>query len=278
MKNMKTLKGQKYLLTILATMLVFLVGSAIYPSNADEVEEDVKEMRDEIVLLKKEICELKESNNVYITQNDVNVFEGPSSLSKKKGVFKAGAVIKANSITEDGIWAVTNYGYVKLVFIRGLEEAKTNVMFEEVKEEVKKDYSAGVVGKSGLTKKDLSILLKGSKMENCIDAILKIENDYNVNAFFTISVAQAETQRGSTGIGASKNNAYGITQRSGGYRTFNTLSDSVLEFGGMLDRVYISKGRNTVSKVGQIYCGTPVEWEIKVNRIMSSELAKMKTN
>lgn len=297
MKNMREFKGKKYIIMMLLSITlscitVFANDRAMNQSTTSSqitMEQETTELLEEIAELRREVTSMKqELNNInetygktYIAQKDVNVFLEQSSNSKLMGVFKAGSVIKANNISEDGIWIETDQGYVKEMFVVALEDVQQHTTFQIAKEEVKqetvkpKEYKTGVTGKSGLTKEDLDYLLAGSRMADCSDEVLKIEKENNVNAFFTISVAQAETQRGKTGTGKSKNNAYGITSTSGGYRTFGSLADSVIEFGGMMERMYISKGRNTVAKVHAIYTDSP-NWAGNVNTIMNKELAKIK--
>lgn len=306
MKNMREFRGQKYIIMLimsiaLSCITVYANDKAIKQQEVTQQEmlnekEIILSLQQEVEALKNEIRDVKqelaleqdEQSKTYIAQKDVTAFLETSSYSKVMGTFKAGSVIKANMITEDGVWIETDQGFVKRIFVTPLEEAYNEIFFEisqpnnqeqqkPNKEEVvaPKQYKTGVTGKSGLTKEDLDYLLAGSPMAGCSEAVLKIEEQHGVNAFFTISVAQAETQRGLTGTGKSKNNAFGIISSKGGYRYFNSLADSVIEFGGMMERVYISKGRNTISKVHAIYTSSP-NWAGNVTAVMNKELAKIK--
>lgn len=318
MKKLKDLNGKKYILTIIMSVMLCCItvfaSSNVSNEEAEKVNQllimqnDIQTLSDQLVELEShitslqtELSDIKELNSkTYVAQKEVSVFKEPNNQSQQIGTFKIGSVIKANIISEDGLWIETEQGYAEIKNLIQLDAARncdTFVLYQEKKEEEnlqsnkvqsnaiqsnkvqetqsKPVYNISVKGKSGLTKEDLDYILAGSPMKNCAEAVLLVEEKYNVNAFFTVSVAQAETQRGLTGTGKSKNNAFGITSASGGYRKFNSLSDSVIEFGGMIDRVYFSRGLDTVEKVHSIYTSSP-NWSTNVKKIMNDTLAKIK--
>lgn len=317
MKKIKDLNGQKYILTIIMSLMLCCI-TVFASSNVTHEEEkgndltamqvniqlltdQVAELQSHITSLQTELSDMQELNSkTYIAQKEVDVFTEQNNQSQQIGTFKSGSVIKANIISEDGLWIETEQGYVEIKNLIPLESARNsdNFVLCQKKEEQEKPqsnnvqtnntqsnnvqevqskpvYNLSVKGKSGLTKEDLDYILAGSPMKNCAAAVLLVEEKYNVNAFFTVSVAQAETQRGLTGTGKSKNNAFGITAASGGYRKFNSLSDSVIEFGGMIERVYFSRGLDTVEKVHKLYTSSP-NWSTNVKKIMNDTLAKIK--
>ena len=314
MKNLKEIKGRKYILTMMVSIMlccitVFASSTVTYEgeeSQTTTVQEELADLTNQMTALKTQLDELKielegirELNSkTYIVQKDAQAFTEDNNQSKLLGTFKAGSAIKANVISEDGLWIETDQGYVETKNLKQLDVSRnenTFVIHEEkvqvaeaekpvqqtVAQQVKKEetkpvsYNLSVKGKSGLTKADLDYILAGTPMKDCADEILLIEEKYNVNAFFTSAVAQAETQRGLTGTGRSKNNAFGITAKSGGYRKFNSLGESVIEFGGMIERVYFSRGLGTVEQVHSVYTSSP-NWSRNVNSIMKSTLAKIK--
>ena len=306
MKNLKEIKGRKYILTMMVSIMlccitVFASSTVTYEeekeSQINNVQNELTDLSAQIVALTTQVEELKielsgiqELNNkTYIVQTPAKAFIEENAQSKLLGTFNVGSAIKANIVSEDGLWIETDQGYVETKNLKQLDTVRNEnnfVIYEEkvetaeekepVKEEVKPiTYNLSVKGKSGLTKEDLDYILAGTPMKDCADEMLLIEEKYNVNAFFTSAVAQAETQRGLTGTGKSKNNAFGITSKSGGYRTFNSLGDSVIEFGGMIDRVYFSRGLTTVKQVHSLYTSSP-NWSSNVSSIMKSTLAKIK--
>lgn len=310
MKKLNRITGKRYILTIimsvmLSTITLFASSNISYEKGEDEemtmsVQTELTAITSQLDALEKYVAELEgkleniEGLNAktFIAQTEVKVFSSKNNTSQVLGTFKSGSVIKANIISEDNLWIETEQGFVETKNLVKLETARNQDGFSVVKTEVVEvkpetqkpvqetqpkpvSYSLNVKGKSGLSKEDLDYILKGSPMYNCAQQVLQVEEKYNVNAFFTISVAQAETQRGLTGTGKSKNNAFGITAASGGYRTFNSLGDSVLEFGGMIDRVYFSRGLTTVEKIHTLYTSSP-NWSKNVNTIMNSTLAKIK--
>ena len=323
MKNLREIKGRKYILTIMMSVMlscitVFASSNVSYEEGKEEemtmtVQGELTALTSQLDALETQVSDLqtqlediKELNSkTYIAQKQVNVFKYANSESQILGTFNAGSVIRANIISEDKQWIETEQGFVSIKDVKQLDTARNedyfNIKKEEIIEtvpEVQKptsqpntttqsnkpvqqvetkpvSYNLSVKGKSGLTKEDLDYILAGSPMKNCAKEVLQVEEKYNVNAFFTISVAQAETQRGLTGTGKSKNNAFGITSKSGGYRTFNNLGESVIEFGGMIERVYFSRGLDTVEKIHTLYTSSP-NWSTNVKKIMNNTLTKIK--
>ena len=247
------------------------------------LEEELKEMKEYVKLLEES------KKKTYIITQEAPVFQEQSSLSKRLGTFPVNSVVTISHISEDGIWLECEQGYFKIYNAIALINAQDTNSFVEYKEEEKQVAStqpteekkplvnadSTIVGKSNLTLEQVEILLSGSPMSGHGQAVLDIETKYNVNAFFTVSVAQNETQRGKTGTGASKKNPFGITQSGGGYRTFNSYSDAIYSFGDIMNRLYIPNGRTTIEKVNEIYCPGNSEWGRSVRTIMNNYYKKL---
>lgn len=256
----------------------------------DEMNAVVQELQEEIQKMKDHINDLESAQRqTYIITKDAPVFEKTSSLSKQLGTFPVNSVITVTSISEDGIWLECEQGYFKIYNAIALINAMDRnplVVTEDKKEEnistqpteEKKalvDGSKSIVGRSNLTLEQIETLLAGTPMSGTGPAILEVEQKYNVNAFFTLAVAQCETQSGLTGTGASKKNPYGLTAKGGGYRSFSSYSEAILTFGDTLSRLYIPNGRTTVEKVNQIYCPGNSDWSNKVRTVMTKYLNKL---
>lgn len=247
----------------------------------------VEELQNEIESMKGYINALEESQKqTYIITREAPVFEKMSSYSKQTGTFPVNSIVTVTSISEDGIWLECEQGYFKIYNAIALINARDKQTFIVAEEEVastqptedKKTLvngSKSIVGKSNLTLEQVEQLLSGSPMSGTGKTVLEVEEKYNVNAFFTIAVAQCETQRGLTGTGSSKKNPYGLTSGGNGYRSFNTYDEAIVTFGDTLNRLYIPNGRTTVEKVNEIYCPGNSGWATSVRTIMDNYLKKL---
>lgn len=262
-------------------------NTARLEEEIDEMSTLMEELQKEVESMKGYINALEESQKqTYIITREAPVFEEKSSYSKQMGIFPVNSVVTVTSISEDGIWLECEQGYFKIYNAIALINARDKQTFIVAEEKVastqpteeKKTLvngSKSIVGKSNLTLEQVEQLLSGSPMSGTGKTVLEVEEKYNVNAFFTIAVAQSETQRGLTGTGASKKNPYGLTSKGNGYRSFNSYDEAILTFGDTLNRLYIPNGRTTVEKVNQIYCPGNSGWSTSVRTIMDNYLKKL---
>ena len=304
MKNIIKTGFYKYILIAIISVLISGVTllanekqtekQVTIDNNTARLEEEIDIMGTAVEELQKEIESMKgyitaseqAQKQTYIITREAPVFEKTSSYSKQLGTFPVNSVVTVTSISEDGIWLECEQGYFKIYNAIALINARDRQTFVMAEKEVastqptedKKTLKNGsklIVGKSNLTLEQVEQLLSGSPMSGTGKTVLDVEEKYNVNAFFTIAVAQCETQRGLTGTGSSKKNPYGLTSRGNGYRSFNTYDEAIVTFGDTLSRLYIPNGRTTVEKVNQIYCPGNSGWATSVRTIMDNYLKKL---
>jgi len=140
--------------------------------------------------------------------------------------------------------------------------------------------SRKVKSDSGLTEADIALLLEGTALEGhgLEEAILGIEEEYGINALFTIAVMKLESGNGKSKLAREKNNLFGLNATGGSnskaYR-FETKSDSVYKFGKIIAKSYLDKGYSTIEKVGKKYCPANPEWATLVENIMKRDLRKL---
>jgi len=140
--------------------------------------------------------------------------------------------------------------------------------------------SKKVKSASGLTEEDIAKLLEGTELEGhgLEDAILGIEEEYGINALFTIAVMKLESGNGKSKLAREKNNLFGLNATGGGnskaYR-FETKSDSVYKFGKIIAKSYLDKGYSTIEKVGKKYCPSNPKWASLVENIMKRDHRKL---
>ena len=270
-------------------------NTARLENQITEMTTVLEELQNEIQYMKEYIETLEKAQiQTYIITREAPVFEETSSLSERVGTFPISSLVTVTNISEDGIWLECEQGYFKIYNAIKLTDAKDKETFilaeEEIQEETEEEVvgtqpteetktlvngSKSIVGKSNLTLEQVEQLLAGSPMSGTGQTVLQVEEKYNVNAFFTIAVAQCETQRGLTGTGASKKNPYGLTVSGGGYRAFSSYSEAIETFGSTLSRLYIPNGRTTVEKVNEIYCPDNSNWSTMVRTIMDNYLKKL---
>lgn len=306
MKTLKTKGITRYIVMALISLLVSVTllaseqhqeKEAIIEQDKNILEGEIESMGTQIDDLQQEIDKMRTYINtleeyrkqVYIITKDTPVFKETSSNSKKLGTLPVNSVVSVTWRSKDGIWYECQYGYFKcynaIALINAqetstfiVEEEKTVVSTQPSEDNKNKtivDASKSIIGKSNLTVQQVEQLLAGSPMSGCGPAVLEVESKYNINAFFTVSVAQAETQRGKTGTGASKKNPYGLTQKGGGYRTFKSYNEAIMTFGDTLNRLYIPNGRTTIEKVNEIYCPGNSQWSVNVRTIMKNYKTKL---
>ncbi|BBH20475.1 hypothetical protein Back11_18200 [Paenibacillus baekrokdamisoli] len=134
---------------------------------------------------------------------------------------------------------------------------------------------------SGLTAADIAIILKGTKLtgQGLEEAILSIEDDYGINAFFTIAVMKLESGNGKSRLAKTKNNLFGLNAITGSENkkafSFATKGDSVRKFGQLLAKNYVGKGLTTIEKVARKYCPSNGRWSGDVRSIMKSDYRKV---
>lgn len=131
--------------------------------------------------------------------------------------------------------------------------------------------SPSVTGRSGLTLSDLQKITAGTALAGIEEALLTIEITNNVNALFALSVAKLESGNGNSSLSKNNNNIFGFRGRSG-WMSFNSKVDCVIYFGELIENFYVSKGYNTLDKIGPRYAEGSTTWAVKVRTIMLADM------
>lgn len=141
-----------------------------------------------------------------------------------------------------------------------------------------------------LTKEQIEQIIKkkysGQAQANLLgslDAFMKIQNEYCVNAVFAIAVIQNESSAGTNWglIDKSTYNWASITGKKGGgyvdkngtsWNIYSSFSDATMGFGDLIANgsYYFKAGNYTVGAIGQKYCVPPDGWIRKVSSTMRS--------
>ena len=108
------------------------------------------------------------------------------------------------------------------------------------------------------------------------ETILKIQDEYNVNALFILAIIRLESGNGTSTIAQSKNNLGGIIVSENSvavFKTFDTQTDCIIYMANLLSKNYLTEGGKyfsgyTLTDIAQRYSTSPNEWsELITNMI-----------
>ncbi|MCM3628633.1 glucosaminidase domain-containing protein [Paenibacillus glycanilyticus] len=246
-----------------------------------------------------------------VTAYYLNVREQPDANSNIIQVLKQGDTVKVDHTTDNGWLALSGQGFVHGRYAERVEgkETATAKSVGEVKAqslakaktiaveaplndtlEIKpvlelpskpERPSSAVESESGLTEEHIAKLFEKTALANhgLEKAILDIEEEYGINAYFTIAVMKLESGNGKSTLAKKKNNLFGLNAiDSDKYNkafSFATKGDSVRKFGQLLARNYINKGFTTIDKVASKYCPANPKWASLVMNIMKRDYKKL---
>ncbi|WP_052476498.1 glucosaminidase domain-containing protein [Cohnella kolymensis] len=236
----------------------------------------------------------------------LNVRANAYGTSKIINVVEKGTVLEVLSVTKNGWLRLEGGGYVHGGFARLVaddedkDESEVKVLsapaagddmmatpstvelaeFEEPAAEPLKPTSA-VLSDSGLTAGHIAEIFEGTALADheLEQAILEIEDEYGINAYFTIAVMKLESGNGSSRLAKKKNNLFGLNAIDGDAFnrafSFETKGDSVRKFGQLIAEKYVDKGYVTVEKVARKYCPANPKWPGMVKSIMNDDFGKV---
>ena len=143
------------------------------------------------------------------------------------------------------------------IWFRTKEEAKPPV-----------NITMNIFEKTNLSSDELNkVLSKG--LSGYGKAFYNMEQKYNINAIFAISVAELESGSGTSYSFKKRNNAFGI----GPGKTFNSVESGIEYFGTLMNKsLYYGK---SVDSVGKIYC-VGGDWANKVKSLMNKNYSELK--
>jgi len=136
------------------------------------------------------------------------------------------------------------------------------------------ELSPSPVGKSGLTLAELQKVTKGTALVGIEPALLKIETDYNCNALYALSVAKLESGGGTSLLGRTQNNLFGM-RGSSGWLSYASKSDSIIAFGKLMKSNYFAKGYKTLDRIGPRYAEGSTSWALKAKNYMLNDMRKI---
>ncbi|MBO9599861.1 MAG: glucosaminidase domain-containing protein, partial [Cohnella sp.] len=188
----------------------------------------------------------------------LNVREQPYPKAKILNVLAKGTIIEVLLTTDNGWLKLKDGGYVHGGYARQLKDDIVKIaslpvnssMDGKSEESVASDReesvgepnkpSSVVKSQSGLTEEDIGEMLEGTDLadQGLEEAILDIEEEYGVNAYFTIAVMKLESGNGESRLAKRKNNLFGLNAIAGDAfnkaLSFETKADCVRMFGQLI--------------------------------------------
>jgi hypothetical protein len=237
-----------------------------------------------------------------VTAYFLNVRSNPNASSPIVRVVEQGTVLEAIRMTEEGWLELSDGGYVhgRYVKIVSPEAEKQTIALASAAFVPSRTVAIDTVAEpsmpkaaakpskptskvnsaSGLTKAHIEQIFEGTELadDGLEEAVLEIEEEYGINAYFTIAVMKLESGNGKSSLARDKNNLFGLNATGGGNQkafSFKTKGDSVRKFGQLLDDYYVGKGYTTIEKVAQKYCPANPKWASLVSGIMKSDYNKL---
>lgn len=226
------------------------------------------------------------TNRYVTTAFYLNVRSGAGKTYKILRTVKRGTVLEVADQTVNGWLKLADGGFVHGAYARPepvqivsppapISALPSEPVFPAESEETPKPAkpTSLVRSDSGLTEKAIAEILKGTDLEGhgLESAILEVEDDYGINAFFTIAVMKLESGNGKSRLAKAKNNLFGLNATGGRNENafrFETKADSVRKFGQLIADHYIGKGYTTIEKVARKYCPVNDKWPKLVQNIM----------
>lgn len=256
----------------------------------------------------RETTEIKEASlaQYETTAYYLNVRANGYAKSKIIDVVKKGTVLEVHSVTKDGWLRLKGGGYVHGGYAKLIAEqvkpaetvktlslnvpiaaesivtpAKANVALIQIAAEAEPDKpTSKVKSNSGLTEQHIAEIFEGTALEGqgLEEAVLEVEEEYGINAYFTIAVMKLESGNGNSRLAKKKNNLFGLNAIDGDAfnraYSFKTKGDSVRKFGELISKNYVGKGYATIEKVADKYASNP-RWPVLVKSIMNSDFKKI---
>lgn len=238
----------------------------------------------------------------------LNVREEPSAKAKILDVLEQGTILEVLETTDNGWLRLADGGYVHGGYAKQLKDglvriaslatvaeqaakaasdapAKAEAPASEPSEARNDNADDGepnkpnskVASDSGLTIADIDTILSGTALadEGLEQAILEVEEEYGINAYFTIAVMKLESGNGESKIARKKNNLFGLNAIAGDAfnqaLSFKTKADCVRKFGQLISDKYVERGYTTIEKVARKYCPANSRWPGHVKDIMNKD-------
>ncbi|WP_193726874.1 glucosaminidase domain-containing protein [Paenibacillus guangzhouensis] len=229
-----------------------------------------------------------------VTASYLNVRANPYATSKKMDMKKKGTVLQVVRKMPNGWLQLKDGGYVHGGYTEQMPQIDPDRLFPDVVKMTKRPArtipkpvatepakpTSSIQSDSGLSEEHIAQLFKGTALagHELEEAVLEIEEQYGINAYFTIAVMKLESGNGKSKLAKTKNNLFGLNATGGSNKNafnFKSKGASVEKFGQLLSKNYVKKGYTTIEKVATKYCPVNPKWPSLVKGIMKSDYKKL---
>lgn len=117
---------------------------------------------------------------------------------------------------------------------------------------------------SNLSVDEMKQTFRGTWLEGKEEDLYYFERTYGINVFFIYAVSTLESGRGKSPLARNRQNYYGANLDRG----WKDWNDSTTFFCEFITRIYIDRGRISVSDIGPIYCPPNPSWADEIKKLM----------
>lgn len=197
---------------------------------------------------------------VFVITKECDVYDNPDENSERVIIDTYEEKEQINTLGLYGDYVYTDEStYVHVDNIERYVEPLTSI-----------STNTEVSSKSGATIEELDAYLEDFNLGGLGEAVLEVEEEYGINAFFTVGVMRLESGNGTSKLSINKNNLFGLAAYDGSaYHSglsFETKSDCVKYFGKLIKNHYIDEGRTTANSINTKYCSSKT-WARKISSI-----------
>lgn len=124
--------------------------------------------------------------------------------------------------------------------------------------------------RTNLTAEEIKVITLGTGLEGIEDAVVEIEEAYDINAIFTLALAAHESGWGTSYLARDRNNLFGICaydSNVGAASGYSSKAECVRSWGSIIYNEYFAHGRTTLSSINDIYA-SDTTWASQVASTM----------
>lgn len=256
-------------------------------NNVGKAQEEQDRIETTVKQQDKNFTNTKEMTaNYKVTSYYLNVRENSNVISKILNVVKNGDILEVLQTTDNNWLELKSGGYVNSKYTELISTYVTATQVSQLsvnnmKATAPSKPTSTVKSDSRLTEENIAEIFEGTSLADheLEKTILEIEQDYGINAYFTIAVMKLESGHGKSKLAKEKNNLFGLNAIDGdAYNkaySFKTKGESVQKFGQLISENYVDKGYTSIEKVASKYCQANPKWSALVMNIMKNDYKKL---
>jgi beta-N-acetylglucosaminidase len=216
------------------------------------------------------------STRYEVTSYYLNVRANKNAASEILNVVKNGDILEVLETTDNNWLKLRSGGYVHGKYAKLIRESD-----QQLSQHSPNKPTSTVNSDSKLTEEQIEQIFEGTSLADhgLEQTILETEQEYGINAYFTIAVMKLESGHGKSKLAKEKNNLFGLNAIDGDAFnkafSFKTKGESVEKFGQLISENYVDKGYTSIEKVASKYCQANPKWSALVLKIMKSDYKKL---